>query len=83
MDVPVSIAIHGIWIPAIPAGMTLLSLSWRLWPDIHVSYLAVQFGSKAVGRQVDYLAAVRDGLPDQPLRLRTIRLVVVLQHPLA
>jgi len=31
MDVLVSLAIHGIWIPAIPAGMTLLSLSWRVW----------------------------------------------------
>jgi hypothetical protein len=30
MDVLVSFAIHGIWNPAIPAGMTLLSLSWRL-----------------------------------------------------
>ena len=31
MDVLVSLAVHGVWIPAIPAGMTPLSLSWRLW----------------------------------------------------
>ncbi|HEY5138523.1 MAG TPA: hypothetical protein VIJ25_04305 [Methylococcales bacterium] len=31
MDVLVSLAIHGIWIPAIPAGMTLLSSIWRGW----------------------------------------------------
>jgi transglutaminase-like putative cysteine protease len=29
MDVLVCLAIHGIWMPAILAGMTLLSLSWR------------------------------------------------------
>src|SRR5450759_5319888 len=46
--------------------------------DIRVSYLAVQLGSIAVGREVNYMAAVRNCLPDQSLRLRTIGLVIVL-----
>jgi len=31
MDVLVSLAVRGFWIPAIPAGMTRFSLSWRVW----------------------------------------------------
>ena len=30
-DVLVALAIPGFWIPAIPAGMTYFSLSWRVW----------------------------------------------------
>ena len=50
--------------------------------DIGVSYLAVQLGRKAVGREVDHQAVVRDRLPDKTLGLRAIRLVIVLQYPL-
>jgi len=42
MDVLVSLAIHGIWIPAIPAGMTLLSLSWRVWGQSLVVALKIE-----------------------------------------
>jgi hypothetical protein len=49
--------------------------------DIGVSYLAVELGRKAVGREVDHEPVVRDRLPDQTLGLSAIRLVIMLQHP--
>src|ERR1700730_8115757 len=41
--------------------------------DIGGSYFAVQLGRKAVGREVDRQAMVRDRLPDKTLGLRAVR----------